>query len=194
MQQTDRSTIDSKDLLEGRVSAPIQSVATDVKSPCTGFCYMIAQDIQKVVNMYKSDPNKYHDYIGSLIRTAGVRKRDNPKIHVRGEYINQDTIKTDFPDVHNSLKFQEFATPDQESFDINQNNLYMLLFEIDPNGFLIVTRSDETFIMIKLDVERFLVVDSHQPWHGTVGVEKATHYILKNGVYRGLTQIGYRSC
>lgn len=198
MQQTDKTLIECRDLLENRVYTPVQAFSTDVKYPCTGFCFSIAQNKETVLELYhKRDDNgqckEYQDFILNLIVAAGERKRDNPNIDKSGEYINQETTKDDFPEVFNKLTFREVGTPTEESFEIAQNELYMMLMDTQLGEYMIVTRSHETFIMIKIDFEKFLVVDSHQAFHGTVSIEKATHYILKNGTYRGLTQIGYVS-
>lgn len=196
MEPKNKSTIESKDLLENRVATPIQSFATDVKYPCTGFCYMVAKNKDKIIDLYnnrQSNPKQYYDYILQLIKLSGERKRNNPKINVKGEYIKCDTVLNDFGDIYKEMTFLEVGSPDDESFAIAQNNLYMILMDVEIGGYMMVTRSDETFIMLKLDFENLLIVDSHQPIHGTVNIEKATQYVLKSGIYRGLTQIGYTS-
>jgi hypothetical protein len=186
--------MESKDLLQHKVPTPIQSFATDVKYPCTGFCYLVAINKHHVIDLYNQHTNgstQYYNYMMKLIQTAGERKRNNPKIHHRGEYIKCETTKMDFPEIYNTMTFMEFGSPDNESFNIAQNNIYMSLMDTDIGGHIIITRSDETFIMLKLDFENFLIVDSHQPCHGTVNIELAMQYILKSGTYKGLTQIGY---
>jgi len=198
MQSTDKSRMETRDLLEDRVYTPVQAFSTDVKYPCTGFCFIVFRNKDKILDLYhKKDSEgnckEYHDYILELIIAAGERKRNNPDIHERGEYINQETIKADFPEIYNRLTFKEVGTPTKESFAIAQNELYMMLMDTEMGGCMFVTRSHETFVMIKIDFERFLVVDSHQAFHGTLSLEKGTHYILKNGIYKGLTQIGYIS-
>jgi len=144
-------------------------------------------------NGHKDGSKEYYQYILNLIKAASERKRGNPKIDQRGEYIKCETTKTDFPEIYQAMTFTEIGSPDDESFAIAQNNIYMLLMDVEIGGYMMVTRSDETFIMLKLDFENFLIVDSHQPVHGKVNLEKGTQYILKSGVYRGLSQIGYTS-
>jgi hypothetical protein len=198
MQQKDKSKLESRDLLENRVYTPVQAFSTDVKYPCTGFCYSVAQHKDTIIELYQKrslDGNcpEYKEFILDLIVAAGERKRNNQKIHDRGEYINQESVRDDFPDIYNQLVFKEVGTPTEESFAIAQNELYMMLMDVVIGGYMFVTRSHETFIMIKIDFDQFLVVDSHQAFHGTLSLEKGTHYILKNGTYKGLTQVGYTS-
>ena len=198
MEIKDNTMMESKDLLENRVHTPVQAFSTPIKYPCTGFCYLVAKNKEKIVELYyRRNPDgkckEYHNYILELIKQAGERKKNNPNIHERGEYIDQETVKNDFTDIYNNLTFTEVGSPDEESFAIAQNNLYMLLMDTKIGGYMMVTRSHETFIMLKLDLETMLVVDSHQAFHGTLNLEKATQYILKNGIYRGLSQIGYTS-
>jgi len=189
MKPTDRSDSESKDLLQNRIHTPLQAFASDVKYPCTGFCYMVAQNRHLLIDLYHDKSTEYYNFILNLLKLASDRKKNNPQIDKRGEYINCETTKNDFPEIYESMTFTEIGSPDEESFAIAQNNLYLLL--LDTSDYMMVTRSDETFIMLKLDFELVLVVDSHQPCHGTLSLEKATHYILKNGTYRGLSQIGY---
>ena len=196
MEPKDRSSLESKDLLQNRVSTPVQAFTTKIKYPCTGFCYMVAQNRSTLIDLYtnrETNPTKYYNYIRNIILLASERKKNNSKIHERGEYIKCETTEKDFPEIYNVMTFAEVGSPDDESFAIAQNNLYMLLMDTEIGGYMMITRSDETFIMLKLDFENLLVVDSHQPFHGTLNIETATQYILKSGTYKGLSQIGYIS-
>jgi len=189
MEPKNKTTLESIDLLQNRIHAPLQAFASDVKYPCTGFCYMVAQNRHLLIDLYNDKSSEYYNFILNLLKLASDRKKNNPNIDIKGEYINCETTKQDFPEIYKSMTFTEVGSPDEESFAIAQNNLYMLL--LDTSDYMMVTRSDETFIMLRIDFELVLVVDSHQAFHGTLSLEKATHYILKNGTYRGLSQIGY---
>jgi hypothetical protein len=197
MNQQEKSKLESRDLLKKRVVTPVQAFTTNVKYPCTGFCYFVAKHKFKIIELYNkcaSDPEskEYFEFIEALIIDAGERKINNPKIHESGEYINQvDTVMIDFPEIYNQLLFEEFGTPDEESFLINHQKLYMMLMNCDIGGVVFITRSHETFIMIRCDFDNFLIVDSHNAFHGQVNAEDGAKYVLKHGTYRGLTQVGY---
>ena len=191
MKFSSSSKLESKDLLEDTIATPTQSEVSPVKSPCTGFCYLVAQNKHNIVSLYskcvRTNDNDYYNYVKELIIIAGNRKKNNPLIHEDGEYLDSYTIKKDYPDIFPFMTFAEIGCPDEESFYIAQNNLFMQLLVID--GFVIVNRSLETFIMIRINSLSYLIIDSHQPIHGQVSIEKATHYVLKNGSYRGLVQL-----
>ena len=43
----------------------------------------------------------------------------------------------------------------------------------------------------KISSNLFLVVDPHQPYHGTVNIYDAKNYILLNNIYKGVIEWGY---
>ena len=182
---------ESSKLLTDTINTPHQSIIKDVKYPCTGFCYMVAQNQQDIKKLYRQKNKKgYYDLILKLITASAKRKKENKDINYDGEYINQDTVKKDFDAIYNKMEFMEMGCPDEESFNISINNLFFLLVEMSYNGFMMITRSKETFIILKLDNENFLVVDSHQTVHGSCNFEGVTKYIFKDGKYKDLIQIG----
>ena len=62
----------------------------------------------------------------------------------------------------------------------------MILDEkIDSLFSLTVTRSEESFIVLKLEKDKFLIVDSHLPSHGTVCEIGLLNYILLAGLVVG---------
>jgi len=179
----------SIDLIEDCISTPIQSVASNVKYPCTGFCYMAIENKSLLINYFKRslystyDNRNYHDLIHELITKAGRRKGNNNKINHEGEFINQATILEDFPDIYNNTDYKEYgiSTNDPLSVEIFENNMFMDLIQIPIDEYIIVNRSNETFLLLKIDSEKFLVVDSHQPRHGTLDIYNAIKYITRNG-------------
>ena len=178
-------------LLNDTIVTPHQLIIKDVKYPCTGFCYMVAANRQQIKTLFNlKDKKGYYDLILKLLNNAGERKRNNKNIDEDGEYINHDTVKKDFGDLFNNMMFSEMACPDEENYNITINNLFLFLVEMSLDGFMIVTRSKETFIIIKLSNNKFLIVDSHQTIHGSCGLEGVTRYVLKDGKYKNLIQIG----
>lgn len=185
------SSFETKDLLENCFPTTPQAFATSVKYPCTGFCYMVLENKEKVLNLYQGGDKKgYHDLIYNLIVKAGDRKRDNEEIDYKGEYLNSKTILEDF-EISKKMKFMDFNTVDEEGSEYAVNTLFLLIFDLPDKGFLMVTRSEETFLLIKLSAESILVIDSHKSEHGTVDISNAIRYITRDKVYKGLIQIGY---
>jgi hypothetical protein len=128
--------------------------------------------------------------IEKLIIKAGNRKRDNKNIPEEGEYIDQDTVKSDFREIYDKLQFYELSTVDDGEYgDIVINQIAMYLFEIDIDGYLIVNRSHETFVLLKISDDMYLVVDSHKSKHGLVTFENALNYITKSNKYQGTIQL-----
>lgn len=185
------ANLEVKQLITEPIPTPIQSKSTKTKYPCTGFAYLIVENLDRVISTYqKRQDENYYELIDSLIKKAGERKKMNKNIPEDGEFINQLTIKNDFPRIYSKLKFEEFGTVSDEYSDIAINNIGALLFEIRVGKYLIVNRSKETFILIKLSQEFFLVVDSHQPIHGKLDFEGALKYITKYNNYQGVIQLG----
>ncbi len=67
----------------------------------------------------------------------------------------------------------------------------MILFKTPILGHILVNRSNETFLLIKLSNEVFFLIDSHQPFHGKLNFETCPNYITKFNNYEGNIQIGY---
>ena len=188
------STFETKDLLQDTISTTPQAFATKVKAPCTGFCYMVIENKDTVIDLYLNKKTKeYGDFILGLIIAAADRKENNEDIHVRGEYINQETVLKDFSDIMSNMKFQEFNTVDPQGSEYATNTLFLLILDLPIHGFVMITRSQETFLLIKLSNDKLLVVDSHKSGHGTVNLENAIKYITRDKLYKGLIQIGYLS-
>lgn len=178
-------------LLQNPIKTIPQTIATQVKSPCTGFCYMIIQNKTKLISLFLDrDEKGYCDFISKIILAAAERKKNNKKIHYDGEYINQYTIKEDFNDIYNMTEFKEMNTADNEGKEYAMNTLVLIMFDMKINDYIIVTRSQETFVMFKISDELFLVVDSHKDIHGTVDIFNAVNYITRFDVYKGLIQLG----
>jgi len=186
------SYFETKSLLQNTLQTPIQADVSQTKYPCTGFCYMVVKNIDKILDLYdnkKSD--EYYEFIKNLILQAGERKKNNSQIPFDGEYINADTVKNDFSDVYQKLEYKELGSVvDGEYDDLIINNIAILLFNINQKGFIIVNRSSETFVAIKKSDEYFLIVDSHQNINGEVDFIGLCNYITKKNDYQGIIQLG----
>lgn len=185
------STCETNTLLKETLSTTPQAFATKVKAPCTGFCYLIIKNLDIVINLYETKDKTYGDFILGLIIEAANRKAYNQEIDKTGEYINGKTIYNDFPEIVNNMEFQEFNTVDQNGSEYAINTLFLLILDLPLNKYVIITRSQETFLIIKLPSEKLLIVDSHKAKHGIVDLEGCIKYITRFGIYKGLIQIGY---
>src|SRR5690606_1785990 len=107
-----------------------------------------------------------------------------------GEFINQETIIEDFFEITCQLYFTELSIIDDNMDDII-NNIYEILLTIDIMNYLLINRSNETFIIFKLSDDDYLIIDSHQTYHGIVDNEKLIKYITKYHKYRGNIQLGW---
>jgi len=175
---------DSIDFIQNGIHTPIQSIVSDIKYPCTGFCYMAIRERSLLLRKFKESYDyNYYKFIYELISRAAHRKSNNNRIHNDGEFINQDTIKEDFLDIYNQTEYKEYgiSVSDPVSIDIFNNDMFMGLISTPINEYVIVNRSNETFLLLKLEQEKFLVVDSHQPKHGTIDIYDAIRYITRNG-------------
>jgi len=178
-------------LLSSTIETEPQAFATKVKWPCTGFCYMVIQNKSKLLDLYKTRSEQaYYEFILKLIKEAGIRKMSNSNIPYKGEYLNQDTVKKDFPNIVKKMEFIEMNTVDPEGSEYAKNTLFLQLFTLQLGDCMMIIRSEETFLIIKIDNDAYLVVDSHKDRHGTVDTIKAVQYITRFNIYKGLVQIG----
>jgi len=183
---------ETRNLLKNTIPASPQSLVTSIKYPCVGFCYMAINNIDKLVDLYNAKNNIEYNYlIVDLIKSAAERKKTNINIHQDGEYIDQDSVSCDFKNIVDKLEFCEMNTLNANSLLYTKNHIYLTFIEMDYKDYLIVNRSSETFLIIKLDLDSFLIVDSHKDIHGTVNLDDAIQYITRYDIYKGLIQLGY---
>jgi len=180
---------ETKELIEDRVMTPLQSEATNIKFPCTGFCYLAILNKENLIETYfqvlsnEKINDEYYKLINDLIVLAGKRKVRNKNIPEDGEYIDADTIKEEFKKTFFDMEFEEFATVKGSYGNIAINNIAMILFKTPILGHILINRSNETFLLIKLSEEVFFLIDSHQPFHGKLNFETCPNYITKYNSY-----------
>lgn len=194
MQQMQKKKFfETVDLLKDPIDVTPQAVATKVKFPCTGFCFFAAQHVPLLVQLYnKKNKLVYNALIVTLIQKAGERKKNNKSIHQEGENPDDETIKKDFK-MAKKMKFHDLNTVDEQGKEYAINTIGMSLMNLKSNEFVIITRSQETFMIVKLtdklDDDKYLVIDSHKTKHGTVNLMDALLYIIKNNKYIGLIKM-----
>ena len=126
-----------------------------------------------------------------MLQKAAERKINDEKIPPEGEYIDENTIKRDFPTITQTMSYIELIVYSENS-DSNKSKINQILNELLVGDFIIVTRSRETFSLYKIRTEQFLVIDSHQPFHGLIETnENVVKYLLLNDIYIGNLDIGY---
>jgi len=182
--------VETISLLKDTVTTTPQHKATQVNYPCTGFCYFVVPYIDTLVYLYIN--KKYEDYnklVTFLIKKSGERKKNNKNIHYKGENIDDKTIQKDFPITFKQMGFKELHIVNSVSMEQASNELYGIISQI--KQYIIFTRSDETIMMIKLNNDKLLVVDSHKEKHGSVDIYTAIKYINKFAKYKGTIDIGY---
>lgn len=185
------STFETATLLQDGINVPPQHETTDVKFPCTGFVYLVLQNLEHVVQTFQSnDKLGYYNLIKNLILQAADRKKTNSSIPFDGEFINHQTVQQDFSEIYQQTEYSELGITTELDYEILLNNVFMKMLELPVNRWIIVNRSHETFVMIKVDGETYLIVDSHKTKHATVNTEDAIKYITRNGTYRGFVQLG----
>ncbi len=184
-------SVDLTDIFKCPQDTPHQMDVTDVKFPCTGFCYMIASEIPKLLMRFLSGYG-YFDFIQEIIVKAGERKKNNNDIPYDGEYIDADTIKQDFPNIINKMNFMELDIVDTLTLENSTNELYMYFMELNIGNYMIITRSQETIMFVKIGTTDILVVDSHKTKHGILTIEDCVRYVTRNGDCKGIISIGYQ--
>jgi hypothetical protein len=187
------SFFDQKTLLYGTITTPIQSAVAKCKNICTGFSYMAYEASDKLIEYYNTDSDKYRELVVKLMEQACKRKCNNTMIHSEGEYIDEDTLKVSFPNLYDSFQFVEIIikkVDNENNIVKNKEKIENALKSLKVNEPIIFLRSYETFIMIKLNNDEFLVVDSHQPYHGKVSVKNAIEYIILAGLFSGSLYYG----
>lgn len=188
------SYLETKDLLQRTLPVTPQVHVTKTKYPCTGFCYLAIRHRDVLCELYRAQcGEEYHEFIKDLIREAGERKEMDPQIDARGEYINADTVIRDFGEITGVTQFSECAVESEETLEIVINDLSLKLLEVQIGSWILVNRSQEAFVIFKLDNDVYLVVDSHQTVHGTVDFMRLCQYITRNGQLRGSVQLGVAS-
>lgn len=178
-----------EDLLENVVETIPQWEVTKVMSPCTGFCYYVIKNSEEIKKIFLSgNKEEYKNYLIKLIQQAAKRKSNNKNINLEGEHIDQLTIKEDFWNLTVCMEFIQKDIVDSQDLEKAKNEIYMEL--ISMKNYLLVTRSQETFLLIKLEDDKYLAVDSHRRLNGTVNTENAIKYITKFGNYKGNISLG----
>jgi hypothetical protein len=165
-------------LLQNRFDVTTQSEVTQIKFPCTGFCYMAIREKDRLIQLVESN-----------MRVA-QRKKNNSEIDHSGEFINGPCVKQDFSDICDLTRFIEIGVV-EDNLEIEINNISMDLLEVGIGGWIIINRSHETIVAFKLDTDRFWMIDSHLPVHGEVDMMRLCAYIMRNGQCRGTIQIGF---
>lgn len=173
-----------------KIPVSTQLEISSTKYPCTGFCYMAIRDKFEIITKFFGDPNEYKNCLENLIKAAGHRKQNNELICQEGEYIDEATIIDDFPDIYENMIFEEHAISEPIDLDIFTNNLVEKLLLLPQFHHIIINRSNETFLIIKLDEFVFLIIDSHKKEHGTVGFDSCVSYITRQGQIKCVVQIG----
>jgi hypothetical protein len=185
------ATTESVDLLSNPINTPIQSDVSSTKYPCTGFCYLVMENKEMIVSNYLCGLNKkYYELIKNLIIKAGDRKKNNQAIKEDGEYIDEQTIKSDFSEIVKKIQYQDENIVSNMAMENFSNNMYITLLNIPILGCLIINRSNETILLIKINNLNYLVIDSHQSKHGIVDHINAIKYITRNGLSMGVIQVG----
>lgn len=184
-------TFESVYLLDNTISTPTQADVSETKYPCTGFCYKAVEQIDILVSLYTDkQETTYSDIIRNMIYEAGVRKSSNNAIPQDGEFIDEDTIKNDFPEIFNRTTFKDYPLATEQDMDIFTNQIHEIILTKDIMTCIFVNRSSETILFVKIADDRLLVIDSHQPKHGTVSSDYAVRYITRNEQSKGNIQIG----
>lgn len=177
-------------LIEQGIITPTQSNTSNVKFPCTGFCYFAIIQKYDILEKYNSKDANYYNLIKSLILKAAERKKQNREIHEEGEFIDQNTIRNDFPDIFRQTKYKELIIATDFDFFVFENELLEILVMMQELDYLIVNRSNESLLMFKLNEFEFLVVDSHQSAHGILNVNNVILYVTRGNQTKGVIQIG----
>ena len=90
------------------------------------------------------------------------------------------------------MKFYEFGKVDDGEYNnLVINQIAIHLYDIKRYKHIIVNRSHETFLFIKVSEDQYIVVDSHKSKHGLVDTLGALNYITKYNNYQGTIQLGY---
>ena len=181
-------------LLSNTIKSPHQVQVTKTKFPCTGFAFYALQNKTILLDLYKNrktEHQAYYNFILRLIQRAGKRKENNKLIPQDGEFITSDTVKKDFIKSYRQMQFNEINLVDEKTSKIIAiNELFMILFQLSVNSAIIITRSYETFLMIKLDNDTLFIIDSHKTVHGTVNLPDGVKYITRDSLANGVIQYG----
>lgn len=172
---------DQKELIEDKFKVSYQNEVSNVRNPCCSICYYVIENIDKLLELYNSKRyNEYNDlYINIIINGANRKKCNN--IHDDGEFLDDESIKRDFNDIYKRYKYHLYLTKES---DINT-----ILLKAKINTCIIINRSYEIFIIVKL-VSNYLLIDSHQQYHGILSNDNVIKYITLNNLYNGFIEIG----
>lgn len=136
----------------------------------------------------------YYQLIKDTILEAAKRKQTNKSIHPDGECIDEETVQEDFPEICKKITYYDYGIPTDLELQIFLNGWYGNLLTMQVDEVLIVNRSHETFLMIKMDIDKFWIIDSHKEKHGITNVEGCLSYITRFGQITGNSshvQIGF---
>jgi len=152
-------------------------------NPCTGISYFVLQNIKLLIKFFKlNDDKEYNLLYKSLIERAVVRKNTNSKIPKEGEFLDEETIKEDFKEIFNKINIKYY-------FD--NNELFNSIKNLDNNYAGIVTRGSATFVFVKFNSDEFLIIDSHNSYHGTMSLKNFIKYINFDNLIECDVEIGF---
>ena len=183
--------MDSRLFLEKTIDMPTQTEITDIKYPCTGFCYYCIENKNKILSyILLKKYNKYKELIIDLVKQAGERKNNNSLIKEEGEFINECTVKKDFEKIYGNTEYREIIMIEYNDIDKIEDETYLIMLDMDIFSYIIVTRSNETIIIFRINSNKYLIIDSHQPYHGITNCNSAIKYITRDMTLKGTIDIG----
>lgn len=183
--------MDSKLFLEKTIDMPTQTEITDIKYPCTGFCYYCIENKNKILSyILLKKYDQYRELIIDLVKQAGERKKNNQLINNEGEFMNEDTIKKDFEKIYNNTEYREIIITEYNDIDQIEDEIYSIILGMTIFSYIIVTRSNETIIIFRINLNKYLIIDSHQPYHGLTNCNSVIKYITRDMTLKGTIDIG----
>ena len=185
-----------KTYLYDTVDVPTQFSIQNNSNMCCGIGYLsIKYQNHLITNYLSNDFSKYAKIFGILIKYASDRKLSNPEIKKEGEFLDELTIKNDFPEIYSSMDYYEFIVGEfYEDSKKNLDSIYNLINKLNQFEPIIICRDANIFVIFKLNEDEFLVVDSHIPFHGKILKDKITEYITWQGNFNGIISLGcYKS-
>lgn len=173
------NNLSCEDLLTECVPVSTQVQLTNIKYPCTGFCYYSLRLLNEIITLIKNNSNEEYAELINILILQGAKRKQSLTIHFDGERIDEDTVKNDFSDIYNQIQFYEYGLPTDIESEIFINDWYGNLLILENNQALIINRSHETFLVIKIDDDKFWIIDSHREKHGYVNTLNLLSYITR---------------
>jgi len=152
-------------------------------NPCTGISYYALTNIKTLIDLFNSEKEtEYYQLYESLIKSGINRKNSNPNIPKEGEYLDENTIKKDFKEIFDKISF---------SYCYDNNDLIDFIKNLDNNSTCIVSRGSATFVFVKFNSEEYLVIDSHNMYHGILSFKNLIKYINFDNLIIGNVEVGF---